>query len=171
MDDEPPDTTADAREQPPAPDLAETASIELVLEELRRRYDDVEERRSAIDEKATRLLTLNAVLISILGTLTSVRDPVTIGAVGLLLISGGIALLSIRTREYARPLATVGHVYAYSNDSKDDFRASFAELYESAITNNEARNEIKNRYFQVGFYTSAGAILLVGVAIIVRALS
>jgi len=145
---------------PDAPDLAEFESIKHVLEELHRRYDDEDRRRVAINAKANSLLALNAILISIISGLMGADEPLAILTVIVLILSGIVMLLTVRSQEYSRPLEQVGNVYAYADESQSEFHADFAELYETSIVKNEQINNIKYDRFRIGFYLTVVAILI-----------
>lgn len=151
------------------PNLAEFESIEYALEELRRRYDDEERRRVAVNAKANSLLALDAILISITNGLGSFNEIPVIVAITLLLLSGGITLLIVRSREYSRPLPEVGKVYANAQQPHRQFCGAFAEAYEDSIRNNHSINERKYSRFRIGFYTTSIAVLVLALDIALSA--
>lgn len=148
------------------PDPSKFESIDLALTELRRRYDDEERRRVAIEDKSNRLLALDAVLIPLITGFSSLDNLLVTSAVILLLISGIMILIGVRGRKYARPLSEIGHVYAYADDSNSEFAAAFAQLYKEAIIHNESKNNQKYRFFNLSFSLTGLAVLLEIITII-----
>lgn len=95
-------------------DASSTDAIrDLTLEEARRRYDDEESRRYGVERKIGTIITVNALIISIVGIFSS------LGIFALCMVAAlcsvAIGLWTLRTRDYNRPGKSIDDFLQYSD--------------------------------------------------------
>jgi len=78
---------------------SEFPTLELTLEEARRRYDDEKARRSAVESKIGTVVTIDALIIAVVGVFSDIGWVLGV-AIVLALLSAGIGLWALRTRNY-----------------------------------------------------------------------
>lgn len=159
------------REVVEAPNPSEFESIGLALAEFRRRYDDEESHRTALENKAGGLLALDAIVLSIISQWRSASAAFLGVAVILLFVSGIVSALSIRGREYAHPFRAPGHIYAYADQPSSVFEGEVAELYKLAIEQTVEVNKEKSREVRLSFALTGGALLIIIVGTSIRIFS
>lgn len=146
------------------PDIQDSESLGSALDEIRRRYDDEERRRSSINTDISGMLGLNTLLFSIITALQGQGNPQHVLYAQLILILSG--LLSFLAPvfghriwgKYSRPLQSPGHIYAKAQKSKSEFNDDFLELYAESCADNEAVNNCKRRFLAFNFIVTAIAI-------------
>lgn len=144
-------------------DVQEFESLELALEEIRRRYDDEENRRNAIETKISGLLALDAILLSVVGVGSLIDSQQRILVVILLLLSAIIAWFGLKPQEYKRPISNVRDYVRFAQDSKEEFQSYFLEKYLVALHYNEKSNEKRySRFNTASIMTMVSVIFLVG---------
>ena len=134
------------------PDTSEFQSINLALDEIRRRYDDEEQRRSSVDNKSIGLGSLDAVIISVMSISSDTQTGLfTVLVLLLLTISIILALVNIRRQTYHRPFSQTGHIYAYADDPAPEFNSQVLNLYIICVSKNEKINDKNIRFSRLDF--------------------
>jgi len=126
-------------------DPSEFPTLELTLEEARRQYDDEETRRDTVENKIGIVVTVDALLISF-GALFNQGLHSILLAVILLpaLVSAGLGLHAIRSRDYERPGKNIWDFYDYSEyDGVDSQREQLLLDYVRATGENKKKNDPK----------------------------
>jgi hypothetical protein len=149
-------------------DPSEFPSLELTLKEARRQYDDEEIRRDTVENKIGIVVTVDALLISF-GALFNQGLPSLLLVVILIpaLVSAGLGLHAIRSRDYERPGKNIWGFYDYSE--YDDVGAQREQLlldYVSATSGNKKKNDPKFGIFNTCIkltFTSLALILVIPV--------
>ena len=149
-------------------DPSEFPSLELTLKEARRQYDDEEIRRDTVENKIGIVVTVDALLISF-GALFNQGLPSLLLVVILIpaLVSAGLGLHAIRSRNYERPGKNIWDFYDYSE--YDDVGAQREQLlldYVSATSGNKKKNDPKFGIFNICIkltFTSLALLLVIPV--------
>jgi hypothetical protein len=148
-------------------DASEFPSIDVALEEVRESYGVEQSRKSNIEVKIGGLIAVNALLISVisaigtLGFLTSVI--VSLPA----LVSTGLGLLALRSREYAKPGPEPNDIFGYARRDKANSRKDFIQNYRQAIKQSHLRNNERMETLTTCFWlTGASFVLVVGAPIV-----
>jgi hypothetical protein len=149
-------------------DPSEFPSLELTLKEARRQYDDEEIRRDTVENKIGIVVTVDALLISF-GALFNQGLPSLLLVVILIpaLVSAGLGLHAIRSRNYERPGKNIWDFYDYSE--YDDVGAQREQLlldYVSATSGNKKKNDPKFGIFNICIkltFTSLALLLIIPV--------
>jgi len=145
---------------------SEFPSLELTLKEARRQYDDEEIRRDTVENKIGIVVTVDALLISF-GALFNQGLPSLLLVVILIpaLVSAGLGLHAIRSRNYERPGKNIWDFYDYSE--YDDVGAQREQLlldYVSATSGNKKKNDPKFGIFNICIkltFTSLALLLII----------
>jgi hypothetical protein len=126
----------------------EFPTLELTLEEARRQYDDEERRRAAVENKIGLVITVDALLISF-GALFSRESPLLLFIMlAPALVSAGLGLYAIRSREYNRPGKHIRDFHEYSQyDDVGDQREQLLLDYETTTGRNKEKNDPKFEVF------------------------
>jgi len=149
------------------PSIGDSESLGNSLDEIRRRYDDEEGRRSAIDAKISGLLALNALLFSVVSALPDVSSgQCQLLAQIILLLSALLSFTSIVFGhrfwgKYSRPLQHPGQIYSKVQKSKSGFNEDFLELYTISCRKNERINDSKRKFLAANFVVTGLAICLI----------
>lgn len=150
----------------------------LTIEEARRRYDNEEARRTSVESKIGTIITVDALIISLVSVFPSEEILTTAGIV-LALVSVILGLWASRKREYNRPGKSLGDFLQYGDMTIEEQRKQILFDYIVAVegnedadsedeqrTGNKAKNDRKYLYFHVcSLLTGLSLLLLLVVAI------
>jgi len=117
---------------------------DLTLEEARRRYDDEESRRYGVESKIGTIITVDALIISIVGIFSSL-GPFAILSMATALCSVGIGLWTLRTRDYNRPGKPIDDFLQYGDMTESAQRKQLLFDYIVALDGNENAENPENR--------------------------
>lgn len=120
---------------------------DLTLDQARRLYGDEENRRSTVEGKIGTIITVDALIISI-GGIFSERGLFVLVSMGLALLSVGIGLWALRTRDYNRPGKAIDDFLQYEDMPVEVQRKQILFDYILAIDGNEVADDPEER--QVG---------------------
>ena len=153
---------------------------ELTLEQARLRYQDEENRRSAVEGKVGTIITVDALIISIGGLFTEL-EPFILLSMGLALISVGIGLWTLRTRDYNHPGKPIDDFLQYEDLSVGDQRKQLLFDYIVAIDGNEnaanledrkignkKKNDRKYLYFDICVVLTSLALALILLSVVIE---
>lgn len=120
-------------------------TLELTLEEVRRRYDDEEARRDTVENKISIVVTVDALLISFGTLFNQGYRPLALGAILIpALVSAGLGLYAIRSRDYERPGKEIWDFYDYSEfNDVDAQREQLLLDYVKTTGVNKEKNKYK----------------------------
>lgn len=148
-------------------DASEFPSLDVALEEVRESYGVEQSRKSNIEVKIGGVVAVNALLISVisavgtLGFLTSVI--VSLPA----LVSTGLGLLALRSREYAKPGPEPNDIFGYARRDDANSRKAFIQNYRQAIKQNHIMNNERMETLTTCFWlTGASFVLVVGAPVV-----
>lgn len=94
-------------------DVSEAPSLDIALDEIRRKYDEEEERRTSIESKASIVIGINALITSLVTIFLS--DALLIGVLlsAPVIVSTIFNLRVLQVHEYHRPGKEVKDFYQY----------------------------------------------------------
>ncbi|WP_336336886.1 hypothetical protein [Haloarcula brevis] len=144
------------------------STLELTLEEARRKYDDEEGRREAVENKISTVVTVDALFISFGALVNQGIHPLLLFLVLLpALASAGYGLYTIRSRDYDRPGKDIVDFHDYQAfDDVDEQRERHLLDYEVTVDSNREQNETKYRAFnRCIILTFLSLILLLGLPV------
>jgi multisubunit Na+/H+ antiporter MnhG subunit len=143
-------------------DPSDFQTLELTLEEARRQYDDEETRRDTVENKIGIVVTVDALLISF-GALFN-RGPSSLALVVILLpalVSAGLGLHAIRSRDYERPGKNIWNFYDYSEyDRSDAQREQLLLDYVRTTGKNKEKNDPKFGVFNICIKLTFASLVL-----------
>ncbi|WP_126665152.1 hypothetical protein [Haloterrigena salifodinae] len=144
-------------------------TLELTLEEARRRYDDEEARRDTVENKIGIVVTVDALLISFGALFNQGLHPLVLVVVLVpALVSAGLGLHAIRSRDYERPGKDIWDFYNYSDyDDVGDQREQLLLDYVRTTGKNKEKNDPKFGVFNICIrltFTSLALLLATPVA-------
>lgn len=124
-------------------------TLGLTLEEARRHYDDEEQRRTAVENKIGIVVTVDTLLISFSSLFGQNFHPLLLVVVmAPALVSAGLGLWAIRSRDYDRPGKHIEDLYDYSEfDDSDSQREQLLLDYVTTTATNKEKNDPKFTYF------------------------
>lgn len=142
-------------------DPTDFPTLGLTLEEARRTYDDEERRRDTVENKIGIVVTVDALLISF-GALFSDLHILALALVlAPALISAGLGLYTIRSRDYKRPGKDIDDFYQYSEYDDIDVQEEQLLLdYSDTILTNKEMNKAKFTRFNYCIALTFLSILL-----------
>lgn len=143
-------------------------TLELTLEEARRKYDDEEGRREAVENKISTVVTVDALLISFGALVNQGIHPLLLFLVLLpALASAGYGLFTIRSRDYDRPGKDIVDFHDYQVfDDVAEQRERHLLDYEVTVDSNRDQNETKYTAFnRCIVLTFVSLVLLLGLPV------
>lgn len=150
-------------------DASEFPSLDVALEEIRESYDVEQSRKSNIEVKIGGVVAVNALLISVITAVDTVAFPTAVIVSLPALVSTGLGLLALRSREYAKPGPEPDDIFAYARRDKPNSRKDFIQNYRQAIKKNHRRNNERMGTLTTCFWlTGASFVLVVGAPLIER---
>lgn len=129
------------------------SAIDVTLEEVRRRYDDEERRRAAIDTKITGLLALDAVILSVMAIgsdATSIAPIWQAASVAFVLGSIGVVIHQLGGTEYDRPIEDLNYFSTLTVDPSEGVKGEFLNQYVGSIETNQATNDRRFDLLRLG---------------------
>jgi len=156
-----------------AGDSSPDAIRDITLEEARRRYDDEEIRRSGVESKIGTIITVDALIISIVGIFSDV-GLYAILSMAAALLSVGLGLWTLRTRDYNRPGKPIDDFLQYGDMTEAAQRKQLlfdyivaldgnenAENSEDREVGNRKRNDTKYTYFDICVLLTSVSLALI----------
>jgi hypothetical protein len=144
-------------------DLENHTSLDEGIVELRRVYNEEEERRKSLETKIGGLIAVNGVIISLL-QLSSTGQSYTILetiVLFLFIISTVLCLWNILPKGYEKPFALKEYP-GYTSDKLKSFQSEQYIRYFSSTKYNREYNNFRYTWFIVSFLLTALAIVFVG---------
>lgn len=145
----------------------------LTLDEARQRFNREEERRRSVESKIATVITVDALVISIVGVYSPLNDSLRLSMI-VALISAGVGLWALRSRHYVRPGKDIDDFRQYDNLTEDEQRKKLLIDYIVAIdgnenaanprdriTGNRKRHDNKYLLFDICTLLTGGALLLI----------
>jgi hypothetical protein len=124
-------------------------SLSLALEEARNRYSDEEDRRRTIETKIGILVSVDAIIISLIFSFDSIETLPTVLTITLALASILFGLYILWPRQYQCPGGDIEDIFADAGREKADFEKQFLNDYRKAITSNSKENDGRYRIFKI----------------------
>lgn len=149
-------------------DPTEFPTLELTLDEARRQYDDEEARRDTVENKIGIVVTVDALLISFGALFNQGLHPLVLVVVMVpALVSAGLGLHAIRSRDYERPGKNIWDFYDYSDyNDVGDQREQLLLDYVRTTGTNKKKNDPKFGVFNTCItFTFASLVLLLATPI------
>jgi hypothetical protein len=161
----PPDPEDDfnAKQQFDDFDLENHASLAEGIIELRRVYNEEEERRKSLESKNGGLIAVNGVVLSLLQLSTTNQSFPIVDAVVLLLFifSTVLCLWNVLPKGYEKPFALKEYP-RFTNKKLNKFQSRQYSRYFLSIKYNREYNNYRYTWFTVSFSMTALAIVVVG---------
>lgn len=161
----PPDSKSSfaAQQQLDSFDLEDHASLDEGVVELRRAYNEEEERRKSLETKIGGLVAINGVVLSLLQTSSTGQSYTTLEAVvlSLFIISTVLCLWNILPKGYEKPFALKEYP-SLTRKKLKNFQSEQYTRYFSSTKYNREYNDFRYTWFIVAFIITALAIILVG---------
>lgn len=147
-------------------------SLTIGIEELRRQYDEQEERRNAIETKVSGLVAINGIILSILplpefsGWLSGglIFSPV------FFTISICFCLWNLTPRNYRQPMS-VKVLPECTSKQQSAFRQLIYKRYFSSVYVNSEINDVRFRWFLLSIGATGVGVLLLSVYYIVTTIT
>lgn len=136
-------------------------AIELTVEEAQRRYDDEEQRRTALESKTSMVIGINALVISLVSSFGQLDIAVRIIVLIPALVSSFIGLRLLGIRDYARPGKDIDQFYQYARQEHDGLLDTLLVSYIETIEENTSKNDRKVTKFQHAYKLSFLSLLLI----------
>lgn len=139
------------------------SGLDVSLEELRRRYDDEERRRTSVDNKIGGLLALDGILVTLIGLSGEISSSQPIWHIVTLVLLGGslfICATQLLGREYQRPVNNLNWYVELATWKPEDATTEFLFQYVESIEDTQEIND--KRYIRLRF-----GLLLTGAAIVI----
>lgn len=148
-------------------DESEFPSLDVALEEVRESYDVEQSRKSNIEVKIGGVVAVNALLISVITAVDSVGFLTAVIVSLPALVSTGLGLLALRSREYAKPGPEPDDIFGYARQDKPNSQKDFIQNYRQTIKQNHQRNNERMGTLTTCFWlTGATFVLVVGAPLI-----
>lgn len=147
--------------------LEKRPSVGTGLEELRRLYDEEEDRRRSVESKTSGLLAINGILLGIIqlaAEQTSNLSKVVV-VVGFT-ISTLVCLWNLKYRTYWRAIP-VKRYLEYTDLRENEAKSKLFIRYFSSVSYNHDLNNVRYRWFRLSFLMTGLAIIGIGLSGIV----
>lgn len=122
-------------------------TLELTLEEARRRYDNEEARRDTVEGKIGTVVTVNALIISFGGLFSSLNTILVLSVLFPAVLSAGMGLYGIRSRIYGKPGYDIEDFHDYAEMDVAEQQEHFLLSYEVTTGKNADLNTRKFSIF------------------------
>jgi len=142
-------------------DESEFPSLDVALKEVRESYDIEQSRKSNIEVKIGGIVAVNALLISMITVVNTMEFPTSVIVSLPALVSTGLGLLALRSREYAKPGPEPDDIFGYARLDKSNSQKDFIQNYRQAIKQNYQKNNERMRTLTICFWLTGTAFLLV----------
>lgn len=142
-------------------DRSQFPSLDEMLHEARRRYDDEENRRANIESKIGILATLDALVISLNGLFPSLTGWLLMTILLPALLSAALGLIAIRPKPHLRPAGDLGDFYGEARKSPDRQKDELLRDYIESTEKNAIHNDRKFRVFWVCIILTLLSLILV----------
>lgn len=139
------DSDSDRERQSTSPD-EQTDLHDISLAEIRLRYQEEENRRTATEAKIGIVLTVNAIIISVISVFSDL-NVLHYVAMGLALASVIIGILALWVRDYHQPGKETEDHLQYIDDPPANFKRELIKSYITVITGNEETDD-PEKYFK-----------------------
>jgi len=150
-------------------DESDFPSLDVALKEIRESYDVEQSRKSNIEVKIGGVVAVNALIISIITAVNTVGVPTAVIVSLPALVSTGLGLLALRSREYAKPGPEPDEIFGYARRDKPNARKDFIQNYRQAIKHNHRTNNERMRTLtRCLWLTGAAFVLVVGAPLVER---
>ncbi|MFP9062571.1 hypothetical protein ACLI4R_18920 [Natrialbaceae archaeon A-chndr2] len=125
-------------------------SLGLTLQESRNLYEDEEDRRRTAETKIGILISLNAIVISIVASIEGIDGWWAISVIATALTSAAVGLYILWPQEYQRPGPDdINDIFADAQREQDDFQKQFINDYRAAISTNQDENDVRFTIFKI----------------------
>lgn len=124
--------------------------MELLLDELRVRYDEEESRREGVDTKASILLSALGIVLGLLLVFPT-NSALYPFVVGLALGSAFAAVVSTRLAKYKRPGGDYADFYRYARLSRNEFADRFILSYIDTLKGNSSQISRKQKWLWASY--------------------
>lgn len=138
-------------------------SVSETLEEARNLYQDSERRRSAIDNKTSIIVTINALIIGF-ASLSGQNSQFLALSIFIALFSLFIGLVEMFIVHYRRPGKEISDFYQYAKMETEDLQDELLLSYITTVENNWSKNNYR-------FYILAAAMFLTALSVLLFSLS
>lgn len=138
-------------------------SLSLALEEARNRYSDEEDRRRTVETKIGILVSIDAIIISVVSSLNGLGPITKTLSIFLAISSAAIGLYILWPRDYYRPGEEIGEIFGDAQREKHEFEKQYLNDYTGSVASNIEENDERYRFFKyctVLTFSSMAVILL-----------
>lgn len=146
-----------------AVDYESHPSLSQALEEARNRYEDEEDRRRTIETKIGILISIDAIVISVLASFGEIVTNSNLLALFFALSSAAIGLHILWPRDYDRPGVDIEEIFGEAARETYEFEKQFLNDYRAAISTNIENNDDRYRVFKICAvltFSSIGVVFL-----------
>ncbi|WP_436347399.1 hypothetical protein [Natronorubrum sp. FCH18a] len=115
---------------------------QIALEEAQLRFQEESERRNSVESKIGTILTVDAIIVSIVGLFQNL-SLLLIGAMLVALFSVIIGIHGLRVQDYHTPGKDIDNYLQYIDDPPQPIRRNLMIAYMTAISGNEHTDDPK----------------------------
>ncbi|WP_142857852.1 hypothetical protein [Salinigranum halophilum] len=113
---------------------------QLALDEIRLRYQEESDRRTAVEAKIGTVLTVDAIIVSIIGIFSNLT-LLLLGAMGVAIFSVINGILALRLRDYHTPGKDEDDYLQYIDNPPEQIRRELVKSYLTSIVGNEETDD------------------------------
>lgn len=113
---------------------------QLALDEVRLRYQEEKERRNSVESKIGTILTVDAIIVSIVGLFQNMSWLLVL-AMAAALLSVLLGIYGLRVQDYLTPGKDVDDYLQYIDDPPEPARRELLKSYMTSITGNEETDD------------------------------
>ena len=113
---------------------------QLALEEIRLRYQEEADRRTAVESKIGTVLTVDAIIVSVV-SIFSTLNILHYAAIGVALLSVFNGISALWVRDYHSPGLDIENYLQYTDDPPKPVRRELVKSYLTVITGNEETDD------------------------------
>lgn len=151
------------------PPYSSNQSLDIALDEARRKYNEEEQRRTSIESKSSIVIGINALIASLV---TAVTDDVMLILILLavpITMSTVFGLKILQIQEYNRPGKETKDFYQYSTKERAEVHDELLISYINAIAGdpdrdiagNKEKNDYKIKLFQKSYSLTVTSVILI----------
>lgn len=136
-------------------------SLSLALDEAHKRYQDAEDRRRTVETKIGIIVSINAIIISIVASLGGFHPWGLTAIILLALASAGVGMYVLWPEAYERPGSDIEHIFGDAQMKPYEFEKQLVNDYREATSSNQQKNDDRYLFFKVCAVLTALSILLI----------
>lgn len=145
-------------------DSNEFPSVDISLEEARRRFDVEQARKSNIEVKIGVIVGIDSFLLAFIGIFGGMSTVTKLIVLFPTLVAVLMALQAFNSREYRKPGPKIDDIFSYAHQDRANAEKNLIQNYRQAVSHNTRKNSERMATLNNCLYLTGFSFLLLLVA-------